>query len=115
MSLSERLLETTGEWVAPGVMEWGNWSAEREVLLDEIDIQYLRDAHHPYQYKEDRAVTVKKYITKGLPLSQLVREMNGRKGYSERSIQKDATALRGALDNKKFNNTASFTCVSDNQ
>lgn len=76
------------------VYEWGDW--DDNILLDSLDVKHLQEVHYPYEYKHERATTVKKSMKKGTPILQLATQMKGLRGYSLRSLQKDALALSRA-------------------
>ncbi len=92
---SDILLRTPGRWIDDKTCEWGDWKST-ESLLDELDIKHLTEVHYPCRYKSERAMTVKKTLETGKPVLQLFNELKGLRGYSLRSLQKDATALSRA-------------------
>jgi hypothetical protein len=96
---SDTLLRTPGRWIDDKTCEWGDWKST-ESLLDELDIKHLKEVHYPFQFKSERAMTVKKALSANKPVLQLHNELKGMRGYSLRSLQKDAIALSRATSER---------------
>jgi hypothetical protein len=94
------LLNSRGVWLDNKTVEWGEWTDNTNSLLDEVDIKHLKEVHFPFNYKHERAVTVKKAMASNTPILRLHDQWKGLRGFSLRSLQKDALALSRAKEER---------------